>query len=633
MLESIRKSAGESVVLKLLFGIIALVFVFFYVGTAGFSQLEVAARVNDQMVTKRDYDRAYGNLDRFYRNASPTNLPSATQLGEQALAQLINTEILVQEAANLGLEVGEDELRDAIAALPDFQIDGRFNKTRYLETLQMVGLKPSDFENEQRRQMLATKVLDIVRSGVHVTDAEIEQYFKFENDRVTLRFIRVPRANFATEVTFTEADVTAYYDENQERFREPDRTAIRYLAFRPEAFESQVEPSDEDLRIYYDEQRSTYEVGEQVRARHILFKVAPDASEEAKTAVRQRAVDIRTRAIEGEDFATLAQENSEDSTAAAGGDLGAFGRGVMTGPFEEAAFALETGAISDLVETQFGIHIIKVEEKTPAQTKTLDEVRDEVRSAVQKRESRVLTLRKVEEAFEKLADGGSMADVGTEYGLQVSESTPFGRNELIPGLGYQPKVAEAALSLTEGELSEIMNLDSGYVIFQVKEKIPSRIPPLADVRLKVEEALRDSRASEAAKARAETLLAALRADGDIRALGEREGFEVQETGEVGRFGGFIPKLGNIPALNDQAFKLTAENRVAPEVYVADGDAIIAVLGERIPAPADQLETDKSALADRLRSQKEGATVGDFIADLREQAKIELGTGYALAAES
>ncbi len=629
MLDSIRKNAGESLFLKILFGIIAIVFVFFYVGTGGFSQLEVAAHVNDQMITKRDYDRAYTNLDRFYRNAAPDNLPPANELSQQALAQIINTELLVQEAADLGLQVDEQELRDSIAAMPDFQIDGRFNKTRYLETLQLNGLKPSDFENEQRRQLMANKALDMVRAGIHVTETEIEQYYKFENDRVTLRYIKIPRTAFVDQVSIDEADLTTFYDADSERFREPERSAIRYLAFRPEAFESKVEPSDEELQVYYDEQRSSYEVPDQVRARHILLRVAPEVGEEEKTAVRQRAVEIRKRALEGEDFAELARENSEDSTAATGGDLGFFGRGVMTGPFEEASFALDPGQISDLVETQFGVHIIKLEEKTEARTKPLDEVRDEVRGAVQKRESRKVTLRTVEQAFEKLIDGASFADVGSEFGVEVQESAPFGRSELIPGLGYQPKVAEAAFALAKSEISEIMNLDNGYVIFQVTERIASRIPPLADVRDKVEAALREARSSEAAKAKAETLLAEIRNGAELSAIAEREGYEVEDSGEIGRFGGYIPKLGNLQELKDQAFKLTADARVASEVYMADGDAVIAELGERIPAPADQLDNDRESLAQRLRGQKEGATLADFINGLRDQAKIELGAGYSL----
>lgn len=631
MLESIRKNASESVVLKVLFGIIALVFVFFYVGTAGFSQLEVAAKVNDQMITKRDFDRAFGNLDRFYRNTAPDNMPPATEMGQQALTQLINTELLVQEAGKLGLAVDEQELRDSIAAMPDFQVDGRFNKTRYLETLQMIGMKPSDFENEQKRQLLANKMIDILRAGVHVSDAEIEDHFRYEHERVTIRYIRVRREQFFDKVQVPDAEQVSFFEENKEQFREPEKVAIRYLAFRPETFESGIEPTEEQLQVYYDEQRASWDTPEQVRARHILLRAAADATEEDTTALRQRAVDIRKRALEGEDFADLAREFSEDSTASAGGDLGYFGRGVMTAPFEEAAFALQPGEISDIVQTQFGLHIIRVDDRKEAHTRTLEEVRDEIRSAVQKREARKVTLSKVEEAFEKLLDGSSFADVGAEFGIAVEETEPFAQSGLIPNLGYQPKIAETAFALDENELSEIMNLDNGYIVFSVARRIASRIPPFEEIRDKVGVAALEARATAAAIERAEELLSKLREDpeGDIFALAEREGIEADESGEAPRFGTGFPRLGAVPELKEIVFSLTAENRIAPKVYRIEGDAVIATLGQRIPAPADDFEINKPVIEQRVRQQRESAAISEYLAQLRESAKLELGPGYSI----
>ncbi len=630
MLDSIRKNAADSLILKILFAIIALVFVFFYVGTAGFSQLEVAAKINDEMVTKRDFDRAYGNLDRFYRNNAASDPPSANEIGAQALEQIINTELLVQEARNVGLHVGEQELRESISTLPDFQIDGRFNKTRYMEVLRLNGLKPGDFEDNQRRQVLTEKLLDLVRSGVHISDAELRERFDFENTRVSLNFIRIAAADFLADLTFDESELASYYEESKESFRAPERSAMRYMAFRPRDFEAQVQPSDEDLQIYYDEHADTYQTGEQVRARHILFKVPAGASDEDKAAIRDKALDIRAKALDGEDFAELAKQHSEDSTAANGGDLGAFARGAMTAPFEAAAFATEAGAISDLVESVFGFHIIKVEEKIPARTKTLDEVRDEVKRAVQKRESRKLTLTKAEEAFESLLDGKSFADVASEHGLEAKVSLPFGVAEAIPGLGRHPEIAEAVFATEKDELGEIMNLDDGYLIFQVTDRIASHIPPLEDIRAKVEESLRQDRAAKAAAARAGALLEALKSNPDIAALAEREGVSADETGEIGRFGGYVPKLGNLPELKEAAFKLSEAEPVAPVVYSLGGDAVIATLSERIPPPPERFETDKERLAQVVRAQKEGDAIKHFIEDIRKRSKIELGQGYDFA---
>ncbi len=632
MLDSIRKNAADSLVLKVLFGIIALVFIFFYVGTGGFSQLEVVAQVNDTIVTKRDFDRTYANLANFYRNAAPNNPPSATQLGQQAFDQMVNSELLVQEAASLGLEVDAQELRDSIASLPDFQIDGRFNKSRYLEALQLNGLKPSDFESQQERQLLAGKVLEIIQAGVHVTETEIEDHFRFENDSVKIRFIKVPRSEFIDSVSFTEPDLDDFYGENKEQFREPERTSIRYMAFRPEAFENQIVPSDEDLQIQYDSQRSKYDIGEQVRARHILLKMSPDATDEEKEARRKEAIDIRKRAVEGEDFGDLAKEFSEDSTASAGGDLGFFARGVMTGAFEEASFALEPGAISDLVETQFGLHIIKLEEKIPARTKSLDEVRDEVRQTIQKRESRKFTLQRVEEAFEKVLDGATFAEIASEYSVSVEESSAFARNEAIAGLGRQPKIAEAAFAVDKNEVGEIMNLDNGYMIFEVTDRIPSSVPPLADIRDAVTAKLREARAGEAAMARAQELLTALQSAPDIDVLAESEGVEVEESGEVGRFGGYIPNLGNAPDLKTAAFNLSDTNPVAPKAYSVGGDAVVAVLGERVPAKPEELESNKDRLTERLRAQREATVVAEFIQGLRDRSTIQIGQGYTFTTE-
>ena len=633
MLDSIRKNAADSFMLKVLFGIIALVFVFFYVGTAGFSQLEVAATVNDELVTKRDFDRAYTNLDRFYRNNAPNNLPSANEIATQALEQVVNSELLLQEANDLGLKIGSQELRDSISSLPDFQIDGSFNKTRYLEVLSLNGMKPGDFEESHRRQLLTDKLADLVRAGVQVSDDELRERFEFENSRVSLRFIRIPVSDFTEGVTIDESELAEFYEESKEDFREPERSVIRYMAFRPTDFEKQVVPSEEDLQIYYDEQAEKYKVDEQVHARHILLKVPTGASDEEKKAIRDKAVEVRKLALDGADFAELAKQHSEDSTASNGGDLGAFARGAMTAPFEAAAFSTEPGTISDLVESVFGFHIIKVEEKLAARTRPLSEVRDEVTSGVQKRESRKLTLDKVEEAFEALQDGKAFDEIAETYGVAAKISDPFGRGEAIPGLGRLPEVNEAVLATEKDELGEIMNLNDGYIVFRVTDRITSRVPPLSEIRAKVEVAYRQNRASQAAASRAADLLAKLKSDADINALAEGEGVQAEDTGEIGRFGGYIPKLGNLPELKEAAFNLSESEPIAPNVYKLGFDAVIAVLDKHIPPPPERFETDKERLLTVMRAQKEAEATKLFLKGLRAKSRVEIGQGYDFAAQS
>jgi peptidyl-prolyl cis-trans isomerase D len=626
-LEYLRKSAGQSVIIKVFLGIIVLVFMFFGVGTFG-SQVEWAATVNDEIISKVEFDRAYTNIERIYRSSAPNNRPLPEVIRSQALDQLINTELLVQEATHLGLQVGEQELRESIGAIPDFQIEGQPNKERYLEVLRLNQLKPIDFEETQQRQLLADKVLSVVRAGIHVSDAEVKQRFHYENDRSSLRFIRIKRADFRDQVTIEEADLEKFYETERESFREPERVEFRYLIFRPEDYEQQVVPTDDQIQIYYDEHRSEYERPEEIRARHILFKISPGSTDEEKAEIRARADAVAQRARDGEDFAQLATENSEDSTAAEGGDLGFFRRGVMTPPFEEAAFALEPGEISDIVESQFGLHIIEVEERSPAGQRTLEEAREEIVGVLQKRGARKLALQRVEAAFDTVLDGATLDNIAAEFDKTIESTDPFARGEVIPGLGRRPEINEFAFASDVGEISEIMGLDSAYLIFALNQRIESHIPELAAIRDQVETRLRDERAREAARVRAEELLEALRIDPDIEALAEREGLTTEETGEIGRFGGYIPKLGNLPDLKSSAFNLTAEKPLADAVFDASGDTVVAVLIAFVAADEGRFETEKDNLIQRTRAQREAGTIAEFLTYLRSNADIRVRVSTA-----
>ncbi len=626
MLNAMRKGA-DSIVLKVMFVAIVLVFVFWGIGAKssrfGSGKMEAAARVNDAIINNHDFDLAYRRMASSYQRTG-AQPPPAEMLRKQAISELIDVELLNQEAARLGLSVDEAELRDAIAAMPELQRDGHFDKDYYIMVLQQNGLKPSDFEEMQRRQMLVGKVEQVVRSGVHVSDQEIKERFDFENERLNLRFIRVPAASYLDQVTVSDEDVQKYYADNQEKYREPERIRIKLIEFKPENFTEQVTPSDSDVQAYYDAHSEDYHRHEEVHARHILFKVAPDASPDDKAAARKKAEDVLAKAKGGADFGELAKQFSQDTTASSGGDLGSFGHGVMTPAFETAAFALQPGQISDIVETPFGFHIIKVEEKTPDHVEKLEDVRPKIVAAVKTQQARQLALKKVEDAHEQLLDGKDFAQVAADAGLSVQTPQPFGRGEAIPGLGPRPELAKEALGTDAGEVGEIVTEPSGYSLFAVEERIPSAIPDLTAVRSKVENDVRRQHASAAAKKRAEELLAQLKTQPDIDAVAKREQIHVEESNQVGRIGSYIPSIGSLDELKAAAFRLTPEAPVAPAVYEINGDSVVAVLATKIPADESRLESEKPAYRQRLQQRAEANAVQHFLEQLKSNAQIQVG---------
>jgi peptidyl-prolyl cis-trans isomerase D len=629
VLDSMRKRARDSVALKVVFGAIVVVFVFWGIGTVGFEERQVIARVNDQVISAADFERSYQAVARAYRENSPAEIPEEF-LRQRVLDQLITVELLNQEAQKLGLEVGEEELRDSIAAIPAFQLEGRFSKDLYLRTLQANGLKPSDFESLQRRDALAQKVQDLVAAGVHVSETELLDLYKYENARVTVRFLRVPASKFVEQVTFEEADVNALYEADKERFREPERARIRYLIFTPEFFRARVEPTDEEVRDYYEAHIDQYRRPEEVRVRQIVLKRPADASEEQLAELRRRAGALLERARGGADFSVLAREASEDASAESGGDLGLVGRGVLPGAVEQAAFALEPGAVSELIETDTGIYIVTVTEKNPERIESLEDARSGIEDAVRGQRARGLALARAEEAHEKLLNGAALDAVASEVGLTIQAPDPFARTEPAGEIGSVPAMTDAVFATPAGELGEIVTLDSGYVVFQVAERLPSRVPDLQEVRPQVETLLREKRAREAARTKAEELLERLKGASppDLDALAATEGLGVEESGQIGRMGPYVPNVGNAPDLKEAAFRLTAESPVAPAVYDVSGDAVIAVLQERIPADESRFADERGPLEERVRQQEQNAALQQFLAELKKQAQIVSGQGAA-----
>jgi peptidyl-prolyl cis-trans isomerase D len=625
VLKVLRKRQS-AVVIKVIFAMIVIVFVFWGIGAGLADRGQFVAKVNDDVITEPEYQRVKENLYRSYRDLSPKGLPDEI-IQSQALDQLITTRLLSQEAQRLGFEATDEELRASIAAIPGFQVEGRFDKDTYLRMLQANRLKPQQFEALQRVQLQVEKLQDVVSAGALVTAAEVKDRYRHDNEKVNLRYVKIEAAKLEPGVTVADGDLQTYFDAHKEDFREPERARIEYLLFDPQTYVAQVQVPDDEIQGYYDSNQDDFRKREEVRARHILFKVTPGASPTDRDAARQRASDALKQLEGGADFAELAKQQSQDSTAPAGGDLGWFSRGQMVPAFEKAAFGLAVGAMSEVVETPFGFHIVKVEEKQPERVQPLEEVRPAVVQAVQMQHARTLAQQASEKAHEKLQDEKPIAEVAKEIGLTVQAPPPFAKTEPVVGLPLDPALSDAVFQADSGEVGDIVTLPNGYVIFRVTERIDSFLPELSVVREKVEAAARRERARALAKERGEALLKKLQESKDLDALAAAEGLKVDETGPVTRAGGSLPGIGVAAGLKDAAFALTPEAAVAPGAYESNGDVFLVVLKERIPADEGKFAEQEKMLTEQARRRLEGAVSQQFINYLKSQAKIEISPGY------
>ena len=636
MLQFVR-SKQKSVLIKIAFGVIILSFIIGYTMlTSPADQRakqgrETAARVNGDEISYDAFQNSYSNLYNLYQNIYQgkfdANLEKQLNLPRQAMRQLIDEALLIQQAQKLGLEVTKEELVDSIARYDAFQIDGKFNRDRYLEVLNYQRMNPEQFEVSQRRKLLTEKVREKLQQGVSVSDTELATAFHQENDKINLNYVWLTPALVESKVKVTDAGLKQFFEQNLEKFRVPEKVSLRYLQFDPARYENEVgTPTDEELKRYYRRNLDQFEILEQVKAAHILLSVPKDADSITVQKRRDLAEKVLKQLQDGADFAQLAKTYSDDkSNAANGGELGSFGRGVMVKEFEDAAFALRPGQLSGIVQTPFGFHIIKVEEYTEPGVKSLVDVIDEVKAGLAVEKSHQLAYEKAMDAYNINRKTGNLETAATANDLGIKETGFFSTNDAIDGIGKVPEINQVAFTLKENQLARPIQTTQGVFLFTLKERQPSHLPELSKVKPLVEQLYRSEQAQTLAKKLADQLLKQATDKKSLRTAAQNLNLTVEESGEFSRsFGFFIPRIGTSQELSEEAFSLTKEAPIAKKVYTINDKFLVASLKSTKTADFEKLEnTDREQLKNRLLAEKKQKVVAEKLQQLVEQAEIEI----------
>lgn len=627
MLEFMRRRA-RSTWIKGLFLIIVLVFIFWGVGgSIGGGRVDIVANVDGRAISIREFQRAYENVKAAYREAYKDQLtPEIMQslnLKQRTIEQLIDSSILAAEAWRLGFTVSDEEVRQSIAALPAFQAYGSFSQEQYLRMLRYLRLTPSEFEDEQRTQLLIHKLQRLISDAPRVTDTEVSDLFRLSREKVTLSFVKIASADLVAGIAADPTGAEAFYSTHRESFRQPDRVKFAYIAYPAASFASAVQVTPQAVTDFYTEQKDgRFTVKARAHARHILFSLAATATTEEKTQVRATATGVLTRARAGEDFPTLAKTYSQDTaTAADGGDLGFFERGRMVPTFEEAVFNLTAGGISDLVETPFGLHIIKVEATEPERGRPLTEVEAEIRQELTRARARDRARERARADQRTIQNGAALAEVAQAANLAVGETPLVSRDETLPDLGRQPALIEAALALTPQQVSEPLEVADTWYLVSPRAKVPSTIPDFATVAAEAEKRHRSEKAEQLAKEKAEAVLARLQETKNLATAAAEQRLTVEESDPFTRQGSYIPKMGNLTELKKAAFRLTSDAPIAPQVYLWEGNAFVAVLKEQTPPDPQEFEKQKDTIREQLLKSKQNAAVEELVRYLKKHATI------------
>ncbi|NJB68821.1 peptidyl-prolyl cis-trans isomerase D [Desulfobaculum xiamenense] len=634
MLDGMRQHASSWIV-KILFGIIIVVFVFAF-GSGTLSNRAnggaVLAYVNESPILIKDFEMAYQRAVEALRRQNPgissDDLASAG-FKNQVLNRMINDSLLTAEADRLGVTVSKDEIRARILEIEAFRNkDNAFDTLVYQAVLRGSHLQPAEFEADMAEQIRSEKLRKHLNLSVTVTEEEAYDMFRFAAEQARIEYLLFGWKDFADQVTPADADIENFYKTNEANFRRPATADFATLTFTPRALAARQDVTAEEMKVYYDANMSQFEQPEMVSARHILIKVAPGASAAEVETARKKLLDIQGRLSKGESFAQLAEKYSEGPSSVRGGDLGWFPRGAMVEPFEKAAFALEAGHVSAPVRTDFGWHLIRVDEKRAAGVKTFDEAREEIRSLIAEEKASERISDVLDQALEQILAGDKIDKIAADAGLTAVQTGPMTKDMLASRLGVSEEDADRLFSTSLGTGTDTpVSVDQGYMIaFKVAET-EATIAPLDEVREQIVEALKRQGATALAQGKADAVLAELRDADKAKAAMAEYGKSMEKSAEFGRQG-FIPGLGMNPGLVEAAF-LTEVSNWLPQSYTVGEGVVIARMVERV-MPSDKLwNTQKDYVLDALTRTKENEMFQAFLKSLRDKAEIRVADSRVL----
>ncbi len=539
-------------------------------------------------------------------------------LRESALNGLVERAVLLQGAKDAKFAFSQQALDQLILQTPEFLVDGQFSAERFDQVIRQLGYNRLQFRQMLEQEMLIGQLRAGLANSGFVTDKQVQAFASLEKQ--TRDFATLTLQADLDAVVLSDDDIKAYYEAKASEFMTPEQVVLEYVELNKAAFFDQVEVSAEALQTAYENEIAN--LAEQRRAAHILLEVNDALNDEQAQA---KLIEVQKRLEQGEDFAALAKELSDDSGSAGdGGDLGFAGPGVYDPAFEEALYALDKDAVSAPVRSEFGWHLIKL----------LDVQAPEVPSfaSLEEKLQRDLKARQVEQRFVEVAkeledsafEASDLAQPAQELGLEVKLTEAFGRQGGSEGLSANRQVIQAAFSdevLEDGSNSSVIELDPDtVVVVRVKEHSKPEQLPLEQVQDSIREQLTKVRASEAVKAKGEALLAALRSgQTPIEQADAAQAWQVVEAATRSH-------EGVEPAVLQTLFRMpkpaNADTPSFATVSLNNGDLVVLRLNG-VSQPEQALSDEDKAMYSRFLASRVGQQ--DFAAfrkQLEAKADIE-----------
>jgi peptidyl-prolyl cis-trans isomerase D len=626
------KLKGQRWLATLVLGSLALIFAVwgaYGIVNVSFGAPDYALKVNGERISNDTLNRAWQERQAQYQqmlNGSEMPDELKTSMQQKLVDEYVRSTLLRQRADKDGYRATPQQISEYMHSEPAFQVNGKYDPRAAQIAIAQIGLTDKAFIIERSQSMAVQQLNQAIEGSEFLTSTELDRIYALENEQRELRYAVLPADHFVNGLKIDDAQIKAWYDAHSADYMTPESVKLKYADLRLDALAAQVTVKPEDLQTYYDKVKERYSEPEKRHAHHILIAIAAPKDAKADAAALARANEIEAELKSGKDFSDLAKKDSADpGSASQGGDLGWADKSAFVGPFADALFAMQAGQTSDPVKTQFGYHIIRLDEIRPAHVRPFEEVRAELETEYRRDQATELFGDRQEQLQQKLeAPSGDLDAVAKQFDMPTAEISDFTRTTGGAPLGGNPALLAGVFNddvLGGNKVGgPVAVTDDHLVIFKVLDHRAPAPQPIAAVRDEIIAAIKKAGSTTAAKAAADNAVKALDSGTPFDQVVKGLGVNAAPAAFVGRSDPQIPLQ-----VRQEAFAVPhpKENKpVDRAVALEDGGAaVLAVSGVKPGASGTNPQNDTQLVTQFLRRDRDG-TMNAYLQELQRRATIK-----------
>ena len=625
MLRDIKqKSSGLG--FKIVMALIIISFVFWGVtGSLMQAGSDVAAKVNGEVISITDYNQALSNTQNRYKSQFGDNIGSeffeTENFKKGVMSQLVDSELLRQEAAKFDFDVSPKAIKEYISSVPAFQIDGKFNEDAYINYLNQVRKSASLLERDVEDDLKSSAFPQMVTSSTFALEYEISNQYKLDKQKRNFDYVELTSSNFEDKVSATDEEIDAHYKEFSKDYMTQEQVSVNYIELSTKDLLDQAEVSEGELERYYEAKKSSLTNPEKRKAQHILLTVKDGNKDEIKKQIDE----IAKRLKDGENFEEVAKEISQDpGSAKSGGDLGMIAPGDMVEAFDKKLFSMNIDEISEPVLSNFGYHIIKLNEIKPPEIPSLDESRITLTNELKKEKASDLFLSKADELSTQVIDADNVLELAADASSLEMKATELFARGRGTGIAANPNFMKTVFTdaiKVENEVSEMIDLGENHIAYvQIKEHLAPTVKPLEEVKESIKKKLISEKAINLMREEVKKLVSVINAkEKTLEVVAKDLGKEVVVAENIERVGSKQPfqLVKNVFALS-----LNKDDSQVKEIESAANKIAIVQLNSILDGDSSAMtEEDKTRLSSQLERTSSNNELATVITYLKDDASV------------